>query len=379
MKTRICIVQPLINLYRVSVFEALAARDELDLEIWADLSGSIGSLSGITSSNKLNLKHAEYREYGGLVWQPKILDSIQAGFDVVLLPWNVRSPHLQLALLKKKRSPIVLWGHGFGTHQARLGDWLRIRNASRAEACLFYGPTGRNKFLSLGFDSEKLYIAPNALDQKLIQKSRNRFLNSAGMSETLRAAGVDKCPMMLYLSRLEPEKMPELAIEALQVLLKEIPNLKLIFIGDGSCRAALESKVIQLGLQQSVRFMGSIHEEDRIAPWAVSASLLIHPGALGLSIFHAFGYGLPVITSNLMSIQMPEVESLEPGINGLVYEHGDVMKLAAVCRSVLTDHALRKQLSNGALETVLSPGGRNLDGMVNGMLKAICAVSGRNF
>jgi hypothetical protein len=79
------------------------------------------------------------------------------------------------------------------------------------------------------------------------------------------------------------------------------------------------------------------------------------------------------------SIQMPEVESLEPGINGLVYEHGDVIKLATVCRSVLTDHALRKKLSNVALETVLSPGGRNLDGMVNGTMKAIRAVSGRNF
>ena len=379
MKTRICIVQPLINLYRVSVFEALAARDELDLEVWADLSGSIGSLSGITSSNTLNLKHAAYREYGGVVWQPKILDSIQAGFDAVLLPWNVRSPHLQLALLKKKRSPIVLWGHGFGTHQARLGDCLRIRNASRADACLFYGPTGRNKFLSLGFDPEKLYIAPNALDQTRIQQSRNRFLNPLEGSSALQAEGVDKCPIMLYLSRLEPEKMPELAIEALQLLIKEIPNLKLIFIGDGSSRPALESKVIKLSLQHAVRFFGSIHEEDRIAPWAVAASLLIHPGALGLSMFHAFGYGLPVITSNRMSIQMPEVESLEPGINGLVYEHGDVMKLAAVCRSVLTDHTLRKKLSNGALETVLSPGGRNLDGMVNGMLKAIRAVSGRNF
>ena len=130
-------------------------------------------------------------------------------------------------------------------------------------------------------------------------------------------------------------------------------------------------------MQHAVRFLGSIHEEDRIAPWAVSASLLIHPGALGLSIFHAFGYGLPVVTSNRMSIQMPEVETLEPGINGLVYEHGNVQALAAACKSILIDPSLRKRLGDGARETVLRPGGRNIEGMVDGIMKAISAVSDR--
>ena len=377
MKTRVCIVQPLIPRYRTSVFETLAARSELDLEIWADLSGGFRSLAGITSNPNLKMRHAAYSEYGGIVWQPKILESVCAGFDVVFLSWNVRSPHLHLALSKKNRSPIVLWGHGFGTHQARLGDWLRIKNANAAEACMFYGPTGRNKFLNLGFDPKKLFIAPNALDQTVIQASRNRFLTSTNISNTLDVEGFKKSPIMLYMSRLEAEKMPELAIEALQLLLKDIPNLKLVFIGDGSSRPALEKKTIQLGLQHAVRFLGSIHEEDRIAPWAVSASLLIHPGALGLSIFHAFGYGLPVVTSNRMSIQMPEVETLEPGINGLVYEHGNVQALAAACKSILIDPSLRKRLGDGARETVLRPGGRNIEGMVDGIMKAISAVSDR--
>lgn len=375
MKTRVCIVQPLIPRYRVPVFEALSQQPSLDVEIWADLSGGVGSLSGITSSNSLKLRHAAYKESFGIVWQPKILSVVNEGFDVVILSWNVRSPHLHMALLKKKRSPILLWGHGFGSHQARIGDWLRLRTAHQADGCIFYGPTGMEKFIEKGVSPDKLFIALNALDQTNIQQARNRWLDETKRKVYLARFGIGDGPIMLYLSRLEASKKPELAIEALALMLNDIPATRLIFIGDGSARKVIEAKADELGVRYAVRFLGTINDEDEIAPWALSASLLINPGALGLSIFHAFGYGLPVITTNKISIHGPEVEALKSDINGLFYKHDDLLDIVKKCKLILLQSTLKERLGNQARQTVLQANGRNIEGLVCGMQNAILKIS----
>jgi len=371
MTTRVCIVQPIIPRYRVPIFESLSEQSGLDVEIWADLSDKTGSLTGITKSSNLKLRNSPLKEYHGIVWQPAVVEAVNSDFDVVILNWNVRAPFMHAALCKFQRSPIVLWGHGFGTHHAVVGDFLRMLDARIADACLFYGPTGRNRFIEKGIAKEKLFIAPNALDQIEIQKARNLWLSPNKREPILKKQQIVDDPIILYLSRLEPEKNPELAIDALVLILKDIPSAKLVYIGDGSIRSELESKVILLGISNSVRFLGAMNNENDIAPWALAASLLIHPGALGLSIFHAFGYGLPVITTNRTSLQMPEFEALHNGINGMVYKHGNIMDLAQICKSILLDKIFKNRLSEGALKTVLEKDGRNKNAMIEGMLKAI--------
>jgi glycosyltransferase involved in cell wall biosynthesis len=360
--------------YRVPVFERLSSTPGLEVEIWADLSGRIGSLSGITASERIHLVHAPYRERRGIVWQPSILGAMRRNFDVVLLSWNVRSPHLFLSLALKRRPAVILWGHGFGTHHERFGGWLRRRTASMAEACLFYGPSGRERAIENGMPPDRLFVAPNAIDQAPIQAAADRWSDPVRRRQFLDKASFGGGPLMLFLSRLEPEKRPELAIEALALVRKRVPTAELAFIGDGSCLPSLKERVNALGLGHHVRFLGQLHDEDLIAPWALSADVLVHPGALGLTIFHAFGYGLPVITTDAMRLQMPEVEALEPGRNGLTYRHGDVADLADACGKVMLDRQLRERLSRCARDTVLSKGGRNVASMVSGMVHAIQSV-----
>lgn len=246
-----------------------------------------------------------------------------------------------------------------------------------AEGCLFYGPSGRDRAIEGGLRPDRLFVAPNAIDQGPIQAAADRWRDPERRIEFLRASGFHRGPLLLYLSRLEPEKRPDMAIEALSLVRKRVPDAKLAFIGDGSQRSSLEAQARALGLEDHVRFLGALHEEDRIAPWALSASILVHPGALGLTIFHAFGYGLPVITTDAMELQMPEVEALEPGRNGLTYRHGDVADLARVCSNVVLDRELRSRLSEFARHTVLAEGGRNVAGMVAGMTHAIRSAATR--
>ena len=244
-----------------------------------------------------------------------------------------------------------------------------------AEACLFYGPTSRDRAAAAGLPLDRLFVAPNAVDQDSIQATSARWEDPQDRLRAIRTGEFPSGPFMLFMSRLEPEKRPELAIDALAAIRNRVPSAELVFIGDGSQRPMLEARVRALGLDRHVRFLGAIHEENMIAPWALSASLLIHPGALGLSIFHAFGYGLPVVTTNAMHLQMPETEALEPGRNGLTFREGDLLDLVDVCSRIMLDRNLRSTLSAAARSTVLAEGGRNIASMVAGIERAIRFVS----
>jgi len=115
------------------------------------------------------------------------------------------------------------------------------------------------------------------------------------------------------------------------------------FSCDGAMRPALEALARERGVADAVIFLGAIYDEPSIAPWATTAACLVHPGAIGLSIFHAFGYGLPVITSDRREIQMPEFETHRDGENGLLARHGDAADLAARIESLLADEPRRRR------------------------------------
>ena len=93
----------------------------------------------------------------------------------------------------------------------------------------------------------------------------------------------------------------------------------------------------------------------------------------GLTISRAFGYGLPVVTSDNLGQQMPEPEALEGGINGVWYRQGDVEHLESRIVEIAQNRDLRRRLSEGAKRTVSSEGGRNMPGMIADFVYAIRA------
>ncbi len=379
MTLSVHLVQPIVPAYRVPVFQALAKAPGIDLTVWADSKSQTGSLRGVTEAPGLRIEPAPVRWFGPFFWQSGSVTAAQRG-DVVIQSWNSRSLDLgrAVAAARRRNAGTILWGHGFGTAHSLLGDLRRRRDRNAADAFLLYGPSGRDRLIADGFPPERLFIAPNAIDQAAIAAAASRWRRDPDRLAAFRHEhGLGSDPLLLYLARLEAEKRPDLAIEALAILRRSIPA-QLAFVGDGGERSSLEQLARARGVESAVRFLGAIYDEPTIAPWAVSASCLVHPGAIGLSIFHAFGYGLPVITSDRTEIQMPEFETLRPGDNGFTFRHGDAADLASRLAAVLEDSTLHRRLADAALATVTGPDARNVEGMVAGFLAAIDFAAARH-
>lgn len=371
------IVQPLVPRYRFPVFEALARQPGLSLTVVADLGTGKGSLGGVSRSGVFELRHSPLTRIGPFIRQDGVMEVARdPRFDVVVYEWSSRRFQLPAAVGAARRAGkgVALWGHGFGTTMPWLGNLVR-RLSSSADVYIMYGPSSRDMLVRKGYPADKLFAAPNAIDQSPIREAVEFWRREDRLDMFRRERQVAGVPLLVFISRLEPEKRPEMLVEALVRVRAKHPGVVAVFIGGGSARRRLEQRADELGLSDAVRCVGAMHDEMEIAPWALSSVCLVQPEKLGLSIFHAFGYGLPVITSQDRSLQGPETEVLEHGVNGLFYRHRDVNDLATKILALVENAALRERLSAGAASAVSGHEGRDLPGMVAGLSEAIFAAA----
>lgn len=81
--------------------------------------------------------------------------------------------------------------------------------------------------------------------------------------ELLNKYGIkkDKEKIILCVTRIIKEKGVQNLIKALPDILKEVPNCKLLIVGDGKYRPELEKIVDRLGLQDKIIITGLVHYE----------------------------------------------------------------------------------------------------------------------
>lgn len=375
---RIAIVQPLLPHYRVPVFDLLARSTGIELTIVCDTAPR-GSLKGVSPTDAFGCEHAALREFGPAVSQPAILGvAASRRFDAVVLPWNPRLMELTPALLTSRamRKGSILWGHGYSKQDSPMRRQLRRALLALPDAALLYGRAERTRLISAGWDGSRIFVAPNAIDQAPIEHAKAAWLSDPSrLAEWQRTHGITQDELVVFISRIEPDKRIDLLLTAFERIASRRCPLKLAVIGGGSQLEAAKAMTAQLGIQDRVIFTGPVYDEAVIAPWCLSACCLAYPEAIGLSIYHAFGYGLPVVTSDDIPSHNPEIESLVDGINGVLYAHRDTDAFATAIESIGAGGGRgRGEWRSAALDTVQRAGGFNLKAMVEGYANAIGSV-----
>ncbi len=331
-KVRVRIVQAIVPHYRVPVFNRLAQHPDLEVELWAGTS-ALGSLDSSAARLGCAVRHARVLAPRGLFLQPgRLAAAALGGCDVLVLPWIVRYPDLlpTLGLARARGVRTLLWGHGYSKQDTPLRR--RVRNAigRMADGCMFYSRTEADRCVAEGFDPDRVFVAPNALDQGPIRAAAESWLARAEALEQFRREhGLTKGRTALFVARIEPDKRLDLLLDAFALCHRGRPGARLVVVGSGSAEQAMRQRARALGVDDATLFLGALYGEERLAPWFLSAAVFAFPAAIGLSIYHAMGYGVPVLTSDDAAGHNPEIEALRPGHNGLTYRAGDAKSLAA--------------------------------------------------
>lgn len=370
---RVCIQQPALPAYRVPVFAELASRPGISVEV---LFSDKAKLPNVEAQG------FEARQVGErlLLGRPREVRWTKAQFeavdpkraDVAILEYNAGVPSLVPAIRRAKRRGVgvVLWGHGYSVRDSKWSRGLRNLIGRRADAVLLYNHEARERMIEDGFPADKLFVALNALDQGPIQAAREAWLaDHSRLADFKREHGLDDRPVVLFVSRLVEQNRTDLLLHAVARLADAQPDLVLAIVGDGDQRAHLGELAERLGIADRVRMPGAIYGEDALAPWFLSARVFAYPAYMGLSVLHAFGYGLPVVTSGDMSCHGPEASAVVDGENGRLVDLGEPGSLAGAVGQILADDELQGRLAAGALRTATER--QTISGMVDGHEAAV--------
>jgi glycosyltransferase involved in cell wall biosynthesis len=381
---RISICQQRVPHYRIPVFDLLARQPGIEVTVFCDVSRNAPALREDPEGSAFRVIDAPPRRVravpGHFMTHAAHRPAVDPNrFDLAVMQWDLHyALTLRPALKRARRRGVktVLWGHGYSKTSGSFTATLRNGLARRADGVLLYSHDVAEQLrASKEVDPARIFVAQNALDQAPIARASASWRARGDELEAFRREhGLADGPVAVYVSRLLEENRIELLIDALAIVNRSRPDAKLVIVGDGPARADLEAQADRLGVADRLIFTGAIFEDERLAPWMLSARACVYPVNIGLSLMHAMGYGLPVITSDRIIDHGPEVGALRDGENGLFYQHGNVDDFASQWLRVIEDEAFQARLSAEALRTMTER--YTLANMVQGFLNAASLVDG---
>jgi len=122
-------------------------------------------------------------------------------------------------------------------------------------------------------------------------------------------------PVILFVGNLVPVKAADVLLATCGQLLRENFAFQLVVIGEGSLRPSLEAKASKLGIQDRVRFLGSVPHEN-LPSWFQAADLFVLP---------SHSEGVPTVLLEASACRTPWVASRVGGIPEI--EHLGLSKL----------------------------------------------------
>ena len=368
---RIRIFQPIVPEYRVALFEGVGKRYGANVEIWAS--------EGFGQDKSYALKAMRYdyghpfKNFGPIRWQKGLsLKGLNKG-DVIVICGDVHQlSSLWIAALAKLRGiGVVWWGHHVSVGSKELGIRIRLfLTHLLSDVVLCYTKQGVEWFKARGWKSP-VFATGNTIDMETV-KAAIAAWSPEKLAVFQRERGLENQEAIVFCSVLRWKTRLDQLLKAMASDTLKKRGTKLIVIGDGEGRATWEQQAKDLGISDRITWVGALREQMKIAPWFLSAKAYVYPGSIGLSIIHAFSYGLPVVCHDNAAHHGPEFEAMMNGVTGYVFKENDADDLARQIVRLLENESERRTMSTRVQELAYSKYG--IESMVNNYCEALEAA-----
>lgn len=159
----------------------------------------------------------------------------------------------------------------------------------------------------------------------------------------------DGPPTLVHISSFRAIKRPEIVVETFARVVKQTPA-RLLMIGDGPERAAVEAAIARLGLQSIARIVGHRPNVESLLRRCSVFLLPSRSESFGLAALEALACGVPVVASNVGGL--PEV--IRHGKTGFLVDPDDLDAMAARVTRLLRDPAALRQMAIAARADALA-------------------------
>ncbi|WP_194767652.1 N-acetyl-alpha-D-glucosaminyl L-malate synthase BshA [Tamlana sp. I1] len=292
-------------------------------------------------SNNVHYHEVTVPEYPLFHYQPyelalssKLVDMVKL-HKIEILHVHYAIPHAYAAYMAQKMLqedgiyvPIVTTLHG--TDITLVGSHPFYKPAvtfsiNKSDAVTAVSESLKEDTLRLFDIKNEINVVPNFID--LVKHNAHKL---ADCQRGMMAKDDEK--IITHISNLRPVKRVQDVISIFYNIQKEIPA-KLMFIGEGPDKEAVELRCQELGISDKVIFFGKSNEIDKILCFSDLFLLPSQTESFGLAALEAMASGVPVISSNTGGI--PEVNI--HGKSGFLSNVGDVEDMSKNALYILSD------------------------------------------
>lgn len=353
MPIRIAIVTNIVPQYRKDFYQRIMASEHLHCALFCQRGIRGSTLSSVHAELAGEVFELSYLALPPekLVWQRLPIRYLWRHFDIYVFNGNPRflSTLIWASALRLARRKVIIWGQGHTAGSSKLQERVRLSWWKLFNYFFLYTDSEVQQLKKRGFQAKTIVGMNNGLDQRGHELQIQRWCGQR-LEAWKRNKGLEKSLVILSCARLETKNRFDLMVQCMPALTEKFNDITWCIIGDGPIAAELRTQAQRNGADRHISWLGAIYEEEELAPWFLVSQCLIHPGAIGLSLLHAFGYGLPVITHDNAQNQMPEIAALKDGWNGLLYRENDPNALLERVIELLQDDVRLNRMRANALD-----------------------------
>lgn len=334
--------------YRVGFYQALRVNSKFN---WMLFHGSDSFSVGQHSERPQEWsKPLDNRFFLGrriLIQQGVLKEAVRSKVCVMEMNFRTLSTWGALIIRRMLGRPNILWGHTRG--KSLIGNLLRPLMIFLADGFLCYTIEERNRLISEGF-------------RLPVGVAQNACMNLKDMVFSIE----HERNVILYVGRLSKEKKPELLLKAFADLLKlnsTNRRIRLVFVGDGPLRAALEAEALRLGVIERTEFIGQVSSVKTLSRIYGEALVSVSPGFVGLSCCQSFSFGVPMVICQDED-HSPEIAYCHEGFNTIFSPSDSPVALSRNLGRVLRDAAFWRQ--HGPMISVRMRSESSFEGMAQG-------------
>lgn len=325
---RVVFVQPILTHYRKSIIQKLLTQDKF--EAFFISSKKYLRNTPYDFDHKRVFDNHKYFHFQLLnhrfFWLKGSIKSLRnINPDIIILTgYDPHMIHSQIIFLFYRiftSKKVLWWSHGSSGTQGRVGKWIRSFYYKTSNGILAYSKKSKDNLISMGGKKEKIKVINNS-----IPLDDYGFLNTPVLEIKQEQKQTNEI-RIICVGKLNFIKRLDILIDAIQILKEKNIKIRCFIVGIGDEETNLKHKINEFHLENEIRMLGPLFGKD-LNDLFLNSDIYVIPDGVGLSIVHAFSYGLPVITTNRKGNHGPEVELLVENENGAFFNDYDVNDLA---------------------------------------------------
>ncbi len=155
-------------------------------------------------------------------------------------------------------------------------------------------------------------------------------------------------PIVLYVGRVDPEKSISNVVNAFAKIVKKMPEALMVVVGDGTDRQNLVDLADELGISDSVMFLGKIMSPDLMEIYKVGTlfATASETETQGIVLIEAAATGLPIVAVDAGAVK----EVCQNNTNGVLCKPGDINGIASGIKKILDSKEIQQKYSKNSLE-----------------------------